>query len=113
MASLLVVEDDPDQLEIRALILTRAGHQVAMARNAEEARQWAGVDLVVLDLRLPTPEDGFALAEWFKRQSARVKVLVLTGLRQDPPGPGLVDRQLEKPIPPRELIAEIEELLAS
>ena len=37
MARILVVEDDPDQLEMRKLILEHAGYEVAAAQNAAEA----------------------------------------------------------------------------
>ena len=54
MARILVVEDDPDQLEMRRLILEQAGHQVVSAQTASEALQHLpGCQIVLMDLRLP------------------------------------------------------------
>ncbi len=75
MARILVVEDDPSQLEIRRQILEHAGHEVVMAETAGEAiDRLAGCQLIVMDLQIPTPEDGLRLIE-AARGTARIIVL--------------------------------------
>ena len=37
MARVLVVDDDPEQLEIRRLLLERSGHEAWTAASADEA----------------------------------------------------------------------------
>ena len=57
MARILLLEDDPDQLEFRKLLLENAGHQVQTAVAASEAMAAAaGADVIVLDL-VPGSED--------------------------------------------------------
>ena len=65
MARILVVEDDAIQLEMRKQILEHAGHEVVTAQNASEAlERWPGtVPVVVMDLRIPEPEDGLRLIQ--------------------------------------------------
>ena len=51
MARILILEDDPDQLELRKLLLANAGHQVQTAVSAEQAAAaMADSDVLVLDL---------------------------------------------------------------
>lgn len=73
MARILLLEDDPDQLEFRKLLLENAGHQVETA--AEVAEALAAVDradIIVLDL-VPGSED------LLNRVPAATPVLVLSG----------------------------------
>lgn len=56
MARVLVVEDDPDGLEIVRKTLEKAGHQVLPASNGWEgllALDAQSVDVIVLDLMMP------------------------------------------------------------
>src|SRR3712207_2918129 len=56
MAAVLVVEDDPDSLEILDKALTRAGHTTRCVHNGQEALgAVAGQppDLIVLDMQMP------------------------------------------------------------
>jgi DNA-binding response OmpR family regulator len=97
MARVLVVDDDPAALEIRRLILERAGHQVSVAATAAQARKYAP-EVVLLDLRLPEVEDGLALLREFHRKGARV--VVLCGNRADldgRPEAAFADVVLSKP----------------
>lgn len=51
MARILLLEDDPDQLEFRKLLLENAGHEVQTAATASEAGTGVGMaDVIVLDL---------------------------------------------------------------
>jgi len=62
----LVVDDDPDILELISIILREEGMDVLIARSGRQAlhllRTEDGVDVVLLDLVLPET-DGFAVLE--------------------------------------------------
>jgi CheY-like chemotaxis protein len=102
MPRILVVEDDPDQLEMRKLILEHAGYEVVAAQNAAQAiHQLPGCHLVVMDLRLPTPEDGLRLIQ---AVSGSAKIVVLSGdAETDLP----VDEFLTKPCASKKLLETI------
>jgi CheY-like chemotaxis protein len=89
MARVLIVENDPDQLAIRRLIVEAAGHEVVDGPEC---------DVVLMDLRIPTAADGRALIRRMKAAGRRV--VVLTGdageLRGQEEG-RLADVVLEKP----------------
>jgi DNA-binding response OmpR family regulator len=109
MPRLLLVDDDAAALEIRKLILERAGHQVLTASTASAARALPGVEIAMLDLRLPRVEDGLALIREF--HSAGVRVIVLCGNRADlegRPEAAWVETVLEKPARSEALIAAVQ-----
>ena len=98
MARVLLVDDDTAALEIRKLLLQRAGHIVVTAASVSDARSAGPADAVILDLRLPAIDDGLTLIREFHR--AGVRVIVLCGNRTDLDGrseAALVDEILEKP----------------
>jgi DNA-binding response OmpR family regulator len=95
----LVVDDDPAALEIRRLVIARRGHEVSVAGDVEQARAAfaSGVDVILLDLRLPSLEDGLALIREFRG----TRVVVLCGNRGDLDGreeAGMVAMILEKTV---------------
>jgi len=62
---ILIVDDEPHILRILAYKLQQEGYATCEARSAEDAEQLLseqGVDLVVLDVALATPTNGFDLA---------------------------------------------------
>jgi DNA-binding response OmpR family regulator len=103
MARVLLVDDDAAALEIRKLIFERNGHHVSAAFSAARAREQftaAPPDSIILDVRLPDPEDGLALIREFRAASPQVKIIVLAGCCSDLDGRGeskLVDLILSKP----------------
>jgi CheY-like chemotaxis protein len=102
MARILVVEDDPDQLHMRKLILEHAGYEVVTAQNAAEAIGLLhGCRLIVMDLRLPTPEDGQRL---IRAASGSAKIIVLSG---DADTALPVDEFLTKPCSSRKLLETV------
>ena len=107
MARILVVEDDAGQLELRKQILEHAGHEVVPAESAAEAiDRIAGCQLVVMDLQIPTPEDGLRLIR-AARGSARI--IVLSGAAPDPNLE--VDEFLTKPCSSKKLLETIEKFI--
>ena len=108
MARVLLVEDDPDQLEVRASILMQAGHEVETASNFTEAIQRCeGCQAAVIDL-IPESE------ELVRRlRQAGTRVIVLSGRQPEIEGPaGGVDRFLSKPCPSRILLESIARICA-
>jgi CheY-like chemotaxis protein len=104
MARILVVEDDTSQLDIRKQILEHAGHQVVTAQDVSQAlERWAAgpevPPVVVMDLRIPEPEDGLRLIQAI---AGRARIIVLSGGQVDPALP--IDEFLTKPCPSRRLL---------
>ena len=104
MARVLVVDDDAAGLELRGMVLKRAGHEVALANTVELARvQFQAVqpEIVVLDLRLPEPEHGVGLIRDFRYAAPAVRIVVLSGYTPDlegRPERAMADRILDKPL---------------
>ena len=103
MARILVVEDDPGQLEIRRMILEQSGHEVVTAQSADEALdRLPGCQLVLMDLQLPTPKDGIRLV---KAASGSARIVVLSGGEHQNMPP--VDAFLTKPCSSRKLLETV------
>jgi CheY-like chemotaxis protein len=109
MARVLVVEDDLTQLEMRTQILENAGYEVAAAKDASEAlERWPGCSVIVMDLRIPTPEDGARLIQAIAGQA---RIIVLSGGQVDPALP--VDELLTKPCPSKRLLECIDKWISA
>ncbi len=103
MARILVVEDDFGQLEVRRLILEQSGYEVVTAQTAAEALdRLPGCEVVLMDLQLPTPEDGMHL---IRAASCVARVIVLSGGEHQNMPP--VDAFLAKPCSSRRLLETI------
>jgi two-component system phosphate regulon response regulator PhoB len=118
-AKLLIIEDEPDIREMLDFTLTRAGHQVTCAADAEAARAALKVDvpdLILLDWMLPETS-GLVLAREIKRQAVfrPIPIIMLTArAAEDDKVQGLdagVDDYITKPFSPRELLARIKAVL--
>lgn len=113
MANVLLVDDDTEQLMVRRMILERHGHNIRCAGSLEEAMQLDALhspDCVVMDLRIPSAEQGRTLLEELKAQRPERPVLVLTGFPQDLEGTAaapLAAALLRKPIRSESLLAAI------
>lgn len=76
---ILIVDDDPDMVELLRLALTEAGFSVRTAATGEEAlrkAQRSPPDLMVLDLMLPRM-NGYSVCEQLRLNSATASVPVL------------------------------------
>lgn len=118
-ANILVVEDEPSIRELIAFNLSRAGHLVLPAADAEAAArsiEEALPDLVLLDWMLPG-KSGLELAKRL-RSDARTRdipIIMLTA-RGDERDKVLgldagADDYITKPFSPRELVARIKAVL--
>jgi DNA-binding response OmpR family regulator len=111
-----VVEDDPDIALALRLLLTRAGHQVAHAKDGRAGLRDAyseRPELVILDIGLPGM-DGWQVLERL-RDVSDVPVLLLTAHGQESDKVrglrGGADDYLTKPFTNAELVARVEALL--
>src|SRR5262249_17145793 len=113
MARVLLVDDDTAGLEIRKLILGRAGHTVFAATTTEKARQLARMleaETAVVDLRLPDPEDGLALIRDLREAHPHLRIVALLGWAADldgRPEAAMVQEILEKPVRSERLLSAI------
>lgn len=79
---ILVVDDDRDQRELRSLLLTRNGFDAVAAADIASARDLAAEHhpaAAIVDLGLPTIQDGLQLIRDLKALDSTIRVLVLTG----------------------------------
>ncbi len=116
MPKILVVDDEPNIIELARLYLTREGYEVESAATGNEAlsKQAAGnPDLIVLDLMLPDI-DGYEVCRRVRAKSD-VPILMLTARIEDVDKiVGLelgADDYLTKPYNPRELVARVRAIL--
>lgn len=117
MRRILLVEDDPDQLEVRKLTLEAAGYQVDAAQSARAGFElfWCSEPaMVIMDLRLPHTEDGLTLIRQIRGRSATVRIIVVSGWASDlavTPERAMVDQCLAKPVRSRHLLDLIAKLM--
>jgi two-component system phosphate regulon response regulator PhoB len=119
MATILIVEDEPDIQELVAYNVQRAGHRPLRAGSAEEAQDVVRAELpdcIVLDWMLPGMS-GIDFARWLRgnKRTAIVPIIMLT-VRGDEAHKlaGLeagADDYMTKPFSPRELNARVKAIL--
>ena len=123
---ILVVDDDPDILEILTTILESRGYQVIDARDGIEglaALKAEKPDLMILDLLMPKM-DGFAVLKELQdgrwSQHRGTPILILTSVREEAARRRYeletamelnIDDYVEKPISPDILVERVEKLL--
>jgi DNA-binding response OmpR family regulator len=115
--TVVVVEDDPNIADLVDLYLRREGFRVLLAGDGQKGLElWRQEDpwIVVLDVGLPGPLDGYDVCREIRGRSA-VPVLFLTA-RDDEVDRILglelgADDYLVKPFSPRELVARVRAVL--
>ena len=125
--SILIIDDDPDFVDITKAVLETRQYTVAFAYNADEGfakLQEEIPDVIILDIMMGKCAEGFIFARKIKKDPrlAKIPILVLTSMREqtgfDIPGERIhpkffpVDEYLEKPIEPQVLLDRIEQQLA-
>jgi PAS domain S-box-containing protein len=91
--SVLVVEDDPDVLEVAVETLRSLGYRVSSAPNALEAltilrHEDARIDVLFADVVMPKGMDGIELAREARRLRPKLQILLASGYTRE----GLRDR---------------------
>ena len=114
---ILLVDDEPNILELARLYLEREGFRVEAARDGAAALAAATrlrPDLIVLDLMLPEV-DGLEVCRRLRAKDDRVPILMLTARDEDVDkilGLELgADDYLTKPFNPREMVARVKAIL--
>src|SRR5260370_11539440 len=118
-SKILVVDDEPDALQLVEFNLKAAGYEVVTATDGAEALQAARAvapNLIVLDLMLPEV-DGLEVCKILRRdqRASAIPILMLTAKAAE------IDRVLglelgaddyvTKPFSPRELVLRVKRLL--
>jgi DNA-binding response OmpR family regulator len=121
MSKILIVDDEPDLLELLSGALQQAGHSVLTASNGTDALRLAHRELpklIILDLLLPDL-DGFTVCESLRRQpdTSHLPILMLTGVSGEIPrcagAEAGVDQYLTKPVRVQEVLKRVNQLLES
>jgi DNA-binding response OmpR family regulator len=115
--TILLVDDEPNILDLASLYLTREGYSVDTSMDgllALEKIQIASPALVVLDLMLPGI-DGFEICRKLRAEDNQVPIILLTARDEDVDkilGLELgADDYMTKPFNPRELYARVKAIL--
>ena len=116
MPNILIVDDEPNIIELARLYLERDGFSVVGITSGQEAlskQVTLNPDLIVLDLMLPDI-DGLDVCRQIRAKSS-VPILMLTARKEDVDKiVGLelgADDYLTKPFNPRELVARVRAVL--
>jgi len=127
---ILVVDDDPDTVEVIRLTLESAGYEVVSAANGEEGLRRVveeKPDLMILDVMMDTTTAGFHVSLKLRSPEPdspyaafrKMPILMLTAIHTTTPlrfAPDAdylpVDEFVEKPISPESLLQKVEKLLA-
>lgn len=112
-ARILVVDDEPKLVHLVREVLTAAGYETLAANSAESAIEAAAVeqpDLVLLDIILNGPIDGYEVARRL-REFSNVPIIMLTArVRESDLLHGFesgADDYITKPFSSKELLARI------
>jgi len=120
MVLIAIIDDDPDILDASSLVLKSKGYDVITANNPSDGYKIVKEkkpDLIILDVMMDEPDDGFFLAQKFRKEKIITPILMYTSVSK---ALGLdfgknemvpVDDFVEKPISPDELVKKVETLL--
>ncbi len=121
-SKVVVIEDDPEMINLVKLILKKEGFDVVGAmggRDGLDAIEHLSPDLVLLDLMMPDI-DGWEVYQTMKAndQTKNIPVIIITAKAQSIDKVlGLhiakVDDYITKPFSPNELVASVRRVLAS
>ena len=120
MALIAIIDDDPDIIEASSLVLKSKGHNVLPASNPDDGYKIVTdqkPDLIILDVMMDEPDDGFFLAQKFRKENITTPILMYTSVSKTigfEYGQGdmvPVDDFVEKPISPDELVEKVDNLL--
>jgi CheY-like chemotaxis protein len=118
---ILVVDDEPEFVDVVQTVLEGSGYEVVTAGSGEEGKQMAldsQPDLIILDVMMETDKAGFDVARWLRSEEVteQIPIVMLTAVNQKYPFGFTeddiwlpVDKFLEKPISPDELLKEVED----
>jgi len=124
MAKILLIDDDPDFIEINTAHLKKNGYQVVAAYDGKQGFEKAKLekpDLIVLDVMMADRTEGFYTARQLRseEETKSIPLILLTAIHQEekafrfaPDDTWLpVDVFLDKPVMPERLLEEIQRRL--
>lgn len=126
MAHVLLIDDDDDIIQANRIALEAKGHKVSAAHSAQEGwdfLQKTSPDALVVDVMMEEFTAGFTLAQDLRIKHPRLPIIMLTGVTEhmseawkfnkEADGKWLpVQRFLEKPVQPTQLIKVLDEVIA-
>lgn len=121
---ILVVDDEPDIVEMVQTALEAASYQVITACDGKEAIEKTRSekpDAIILDLMMPGM-DGFAASEELKggQETSHIPILALTAFPRKGPREGydkdlgfqlVTDDYISKPVDPKKILSRLRKLL--
>jgi CheY-like chemotaxis protein len=119
VAKILVVDDDPDFVEITRTILEKNGYSVATAASGEQALQAMRQqlpDLLLLDVMMSSILDGLNLSHTMSEDPELKGVpIVMISSIADSPASGMfptdeyipIDAWISKPVQPNDLLKKV------
>ena len=114
--TVLIIEDEPELVEVLQSYLLKAGYEVATALRGDEGmKKWEDVrpDLVILDLNLPGM-DGLDVAREIRRKADTPIIMLTARVEETDRLIGLelgADDYISKPFSPREVVARVRAVL--
>ena len=117
-AVILLVDDEPELLDMNALLLESAGYQVFKAANAAEAIKLAAsapIDLLLSDIVMPDT-NGFELAKYIKDNYPVARVQLMSGFADttmvtNDQYKQWYEQRLTKPVSLKELLKRVNDVL--
>jgi DNA-binding response OmpR family regulator len=88
MARILIVDDEPDAVELLREFLTGKGYEVSTASDGEEALRKVKAErphLILLDVRMPRM-DGLEVLRQLRQFDQEVGVIVVTAVNEEETG---------------------------
>lgn len=114
MCDVLLLEDQPELLDLMQLALEMRGYDVRVCGSAGDALGWLAADgtckVIVTDIDLGPGMDGVSVVEAARRRHPDVRVLFYSGHAAVPRGLDEGERFLEKPFSRLALFDLLDEL---
>ena len=117
MDKICIIDDDPDIIEVISILLKSKGYAIVSANNVEEALRVVNQEkpsLIILDVMMEEPDDGFYLANKFRKNGVTLPIIMLTSVGKitsfEYSNNEMLPIQefLEKPVKPAVLLDKIE-----
>lgn len=120
MPKIAIIDDDPDILEAIKLLLINNGYTPITASSPDDAIELVkneNPDLIILDIMMVEADDGFYLANKFRKIGIKAPIILLTSIGKvtgfDYGTSETIPAEvfLEKPVESKLLLEKIAELL--
>ncbi len=123
MAKILVVDDDPDFVEITRLILKAKGYEVESAPSSDKALQMmrqSPPDLVLLDVMMSSILDGVHVVNAMREDTMlrHIPVIMVSSIASSPAAEMFptdeyipIDMWISKPVQPEDLVRKVARLI--